>query len=41
MTLFWIREHDLHIRGLQETQLRTKGLHSLKVEDWKKLLQAN
>ena len=32
----WIRKHDPHICCLQETHLRRKDLHRLKVEDWKK-----
>ena len=28
----WIRKHDLHICCLQETHLRTKNLHRLKVK---------
>ena len=28
----WIRKHDLHICCLQETHLRTKDLHTLKVK---------
>ena len=37
----WIRKHDPHICCLQETHLRTKDLHRLKVKDWKKIFQAN
>ena len=37
----WIRKHDPHICCLQETHLRTKDLHRLKVKCWKKLFQAN
>ena len=32
----WIRKHDLHICCIQETHLRTKDLHKLKVKGWKK-----
>ena len=32
----WIRKHDPHICCLQETHLRTKNLHRLKVKGWKK-----
>ena len=32
----WIRKHDPHICCLQETNLRTKDLHKLKVKGWKK-----
>ena len=31
----WIRKHGLHICCLQETHLRTKYLHRLKVKGWK------
>ena len=37
----WIRKHDPHIYCLQETHLRTKDLHELKVKFWKKIFQAN
>ena len=37
----WIRKHDLHICCLQETHLRTKDLHRLKVKGWKQIFQAN
>ena len=37
----WIRKHDPHICCLQETHLRTKDLHSLKVKGWKQISQAN
>ena len=36
----WIRKHDPHICGLQETHLRTKHLHRLKVKGWKQIFQA-
>ena len=36
-----IRKHDPHICCLQETQLRTKDLHRLRVKDWKQIFQAN
>ena len=32
----WIRKHDPHICCLQETHLRRKDLHRLKVKGWKK-----
>ena len=32
----WIRKYDPHIWYLQDTHLRTKDLHRLKVMDWKK-----
>ena len=31
-----IRKHDQPIRCLQETHLRTKDIHRLKVKDWEK-----
>ena len=37
----WIRKHDLHICCLQETHLRTKDIHRLKVKGWKQIFQAN
>ena len=37
----WIRKHDPHICCLQETHLRTKDLHTLKVKGSKQLFQAN
>ena len=37
----WIRKHDPHICCLQETHLRTKDLHRLKVKGWKQIFQAN
>ena len=37
----WIRKHDPHICCLQETHLRTKGLHRLKLKGWKQIFQAN
>ena len=37
----WIGNHDLHICCLQETHLRTKDLHTLKVKGSKQLFQAN
>ena len=36
-----IRKHDQHTWGLQETHLRTKDLHRLKVKGWKQIFQAN
>ena len=36
-----IRKHDPHICCLQETHLRTKDLHRLKVKGWKQIFQAN
>ena len=36
-----IRKHDPHISCIQETHLRTKDLHRLKVKGWKKIFQAN
>ena len=37
----WIRKHDPHICCLQETQIRTKDLHRLKVKGWKQIFQGN
>ena len=37
----WIRKHDPHICCLQETHLRTKDLHILKVKGWTQIFQAN
>ena len=37
----WIRKHDPHICCLQETHLRTKDLHRLKVKGWTQIFQAN
>ena len=37
----WIRKHDPHICCLQETHLRRKDLHRLKVKGWKQIFQAN
>ena len=37
----WIRKHDPHICCLQETHLRTKDLHRLKVKGCKQIFQAN
>ena len=36
----WLRIHDPHIRCLQETHLRTKDLHRLKVKGWRQFFQA-
>ena len=36
----WIRKQDPHICCLQETHLRTKDLHRLKVKGWKQIFQA-
>ena len=37
----WIRKHDPHICCLQETYLRIKDLHRLKVKVCKQIFQAN
>ena len=37
----WIRNHDPYICCLQETHLRTKDLHRLKMKGWKQIFQAN
>ena len=34
-------KHDPHICRLQETHLRTKDLHRLKVKGWKQIFQGN
>ena len=36
----WIRKHDIHVCCLQETHLRTKDIHRLKVKGWKQITQA-
>ena len=36
----WIRKHDPHICCRQETHLRTKDLHRLKVKGYKQIFQA-
>ena len=35
----WIRKHVPHKCCLQETHLRTKGLHRLKVKGWKQVFE--
>ena len=40
-TAEWIRKHDPHICCLQQTHLRTKDIHRLKVNRWKQIFQAN
>ena len=37
----WIRKPDTHICCLQDTHLKTKDLHKLKVKGWKQIFQAN
>ena len=37
----WMKKHDPHISCLQETHLKTKDLHRLKVKVWKQFFQAN
>ena len=37
----WIRMHDPHICCLQETHLRIKHLHGLKVKGCEQIFQAN
>ena len=37
----WIRKHDPHICCLQESHLRTKDLHRLKMKDFKKDIDSN
>ena len=36
----WVN-YDLHICCLQETHLRTKDPHTLKMKGWKQIFQAN
>ena len=36
-----MRNHDPHICCLQETHLRTKDLHRLKVKGWEQIFHAN
>ena len=37
----WIRKQDPYICCLQETHLRKKDAHRLRVKGWKKVFQAN
>ena len=37
----WIRKYDPHMCCLQETHLKTKDLHKLRVKGWKEIFQAN
>ena len=37
----WMRNHEPHIFCPQETHLRTKDLHRLKIKGWKKIFHAN
>ena len=37
----WIRRQDTYICYFQETHLRSKDIHKLKVKEWKKIFQAN
>ena len=37
----WIRKHDPHVCCLQQTHLRTKDLHRLKVKGQKQIFRAN
>ena len=37
----WRRKHDPNICCLQQTHLRTKDLHRLKVKGWKQIFHAN
>ena len=41
MVAEWIRKKDLYIGCLQETHLRLKYTHRLKVKGWKKIFNAN
>ena len=37
----WIRKQDPYICGLQETHIRSKDTHRLKVKGWKNIFHAN
>ena len=37
----WIQKQDPYTRCLQETHLKTRGTHRLKVKGWKKIFCAN
>ena len=37
----WIKKQDPSICCLQETHLKPKGMHRLKVKDWRKIFHAN
>ena len=37
----WITKQDLYVCCLQETHLRSKDTHRLKVKEWKKIFHAN
>ena len=37
----WIRKQDPYICCLQETHVRSKDTHKLKVKGWKKIFHAN
>ena len=37
----WIKKEDAHIGSLHEPHLRTKDTHRLKVQEWKKIFNAN
>ena len=37
----WIQKEDLYIYCLQETHLKSKETHRLKVRGWKKVFHAN
>ena len=37
----WIKKQDPYISCIQETHLRPKDTHRLKVKGWKKILHAN
>ena len=37
----WVRKQDSYICCLQETHLRSKHTHRLKVKGWKKIFHAN
>ena len=37
----WVRKQDPYICSLQETHLKSKDTHRLKVKGWKKIFHAN
>ena len=37
----WIQKEDPYLCYLQETHLKTRDTHRLKVKDWKKIFHAN
>ena len=37
----WVRKQDLYICYVQETHLRAKDFHKLRVKGWRKIFHAN